>query len=929
MHADVDGSLIMPTHTGLMRYNGTDFELLGPADGLPMAGIGWSSQDHKGRIWLHSHSDLLSYYYDGEVHVLDEVNAKLDSFYRYNDFVIDLGDTIWIQYNMERMVLKISPNEDGTGWSKIEEIPYRFRNFRSVKGAGEYVVNYGYTPRKYPDKFEVGFSMKGDTIFRSFPREPRGTRLYLNERIFYGLNYISVQNYLCEYDKGKLLQEKYFDKKILSISEDGLGNLWVSYVDGGVQVFYDADFDKPGKLLLPDYKISYVCRDFEGGYWFSTSSDHELIYIPDLQNQTFTCGVEIPEGTITASYVFRDTLYVGYSDERIWRQTPDGEGELVFQRSEDFILKPMTQLWQFFTIGNDIYATVGPDGLLKFDRATDSFVELMDKRCYYAYSEDSVAYISHFMFGVGKLVNDTLEEVVHFKNNEPRPDFEFLITDDDRLLVSTIAGMWQYKDGKASELTGHPFLEQRVFSFCRLASGELVLGSMGLGVAICSETDTIIIDKSSGLKSNMINYVGQDSRGNLWVSHMMGLSMISGIGSDEGLEVHNLDGNFLLNYTVDQILEFDGKVWAVGADGIWLVRQDQKTATYKIRELEVEANGEFQDSLWKLDYGLNEIEFSFSCIQFNKNVPVEFEYRLLNFNDDWTRNTTGKAKFQKLPPGDYVFQVRVVSPSGASEFASAGIHIITPYWQTWWFIAATALTVVVLISLIVRRRVRSLRRGERNKRKLIESELRTLRAQINPHFTFNAMNSIQNFVSKSDPDTALLYISKFARLMRMILDHTSDDLITIVRELEALELYLELEAMRFGGKFSYEIEVAPNIDIDYHKIPPMTLQPFVENAIWHGIMPKEDQTGTVTVTIVEEGGDIVCSVQDDGIGRPEANARKTREVKARKSYGLKITQERLNLINEEFDQQIEMKIIDLVDAEGKASGTKVEVKLVA
>lgn len=214
-------------------------------------------------------------------------------------------------------------------------------------------------------------------------------------------------------------------------------------------------------------------------------------------------------------------------------------------------------------------------------------------------------------------------------------------------------------------------------------------------------------------------------------------------------------------------------------------------------------------------------------------------------------------------------------------------------------------------------------REQEFKKQVLQSELQALRAQMNPHFTFNTLSSIQNYISRNDADNASKYLSKFAKLMRTIMENAKQTHVPLEDELAALALYLELESLRLREKFEYEIHVDPGIDQQYVSIPSMLIQPYVENAIWHGITNKEGK-GHLKVEVVQNGSFLKCIVEDDGIGRKAAmkiSERKRKHI----SHGMSITRDRLELMNSLNKSQLNVEIIDKVNAEDESAGTRVEI----
>ncbi|UOQ69249.1 sensor histidine kinase [Hymenobacter volaticus] len=214
-------------------------------------------------------------------------------------------------------------------------------------------------------------------------------------------------------------------------------------------------------------------------------------------------------------------------------------------------------------------------------------------------------------------------------------------------------------------------------------------------------------------------------------------------------------------------------------------------------------------------------------------------------------------------------------------------------------------------------------------KRIHQTEMRVLRAQMNPHFFFNCLNSINRYIVKSDPKTASHYLTKFARLMRLTLDNSASESISLEKEIQTLQLYLDMESMRFDNAFAYAIEVAEEIQPDALTIPSMLLQPYIENAIWHGLLHKKNG-GHVWLRFRQPTEDLLTvEIEDNGIGRQKAKELKSKETVSSKSYGMQISQDRLFLIQEVYGLQATVEVKDLQDGQGNGSGTKVLVQLPA
>jgi ligand-binding sensor domain-containing protein len=296
-------------------------------------------------------------------------------------------------------------------------------------------------------------------------------------------------------------------------------------------------------------------------------------------------------------------------------------------------------------------------------------------------------------------------------------------------------------------------------------------------------------------------------------------------------------------------------------------------------------------------------------------------------------------RYEELPPGNYELVIQAANPS--NDFAGPEkrllIHISPAFWNTWWFRIAGLLLIIGSIYVFTRLRLqqkfrRQLERSEKEKQlsdlkqKTIELEMQALRAQMNPHFIFNSLNSINRFILQNNRTEASEFLTKFSKLVRMILQNSQASLITLESELECLNLYLAMEALRFNYHFVYKMSVAEDIDVEVLKVPPLILQPYVENAIWHGLMHKEEK-GQLDIEVTEENDYIYFRIADNGIGRKQASALASKSATKHKSMGLKITADRIALMQNANGAESPITINDLSDPEGNPAGTEIIIKM--
>lgn len=212
------------------------------------------------------------------------------------------------------------------------------------------------------------------------------------------------------------------------------------------------------------------------------------------------------------------------------------------------------------------------------------------------------------------------------------------------------------------------------------------------------------------------------------------------------------------------------------------------------------------------------------------------------------------------------------------------------------------------------------------KQKAAELEMQVLRAQMNPHFLFNSLNSINRFILQNNKEQASEYLDKFSKLIRLILQNSQASLITLESELESLELYLDLEALRFEHRFEYRISVSEDLEASTVKVPPLIIQPYAENAIWHGLMHKEEK-GKLDIEVSQEKNYLSFKITDDGIGRKKAAELNSKSATKHKSLGLKITEDRIRMMQQINESVVPVVINDLIAADGSAAGTEIIIKM--
>lgn len=249
-------------------------------------------------------------------------------------------------------------------------------------------------------------------------------------------------------------------------------------------------------------------------------------------------------------------------------------------------------------------------------------------------------------------------------------------------------------------------------------------------------------------------------------------------------------------------------------------------------------------------------------------------------------------------------------------------------WENPIFLGFVINVSFVLVYTFYHFTVKQIRIEERLKaefdKKLSNVEMTALRSQMNPHFIFNCLNSIDYYILKNETEKASDYLNRFSRLIRLILQNSRSNYVNLKDELEALRLYIEMESLRFHNKFDYKIEIAEQLNTSEFEIPPMLLQPYVENAIWHGLLHKKEQ-GMLHLRLGKDAQQLICSIKDNGVGRKAAGDFRSKSATKQKPMGMRITEDRISLINRLYDTKAAVEIIDLHDEKGSPCGTQVNL----
>ena len=478
--------------------------------------------------------------------------------------------------------------------------------------------------------------------------------------------------------------------------------------------------------------------------------------------------------------------------------------------------------------------------------------------------------------------------------------------------------------------------------------GNMWAGSENNGIGIAKGIDiteglTHFMTTEDGLLSNAIRHLTKDKTGNIWAVSDRGLTKID--PTTYAIENISWEYGIPSGTRLDALASGKFAIGAIATEQLALI---QPNAFFKNKELPKPYVSKFKvyeqdianmDSLLQaksvtLQPGQNFFSLNFSAIGYSFADDIQFAYKMEGFDDEWIMAGDRKfAYYSNLNGGTYQFKLKAKNNEGIwnLKIYKLKLEVLVPFWEESWFHGLLVALAIFFTVLFYRYRINRAIETEKLKaayeKQMAEVKMNSLTAQMNPHFIFNCLNSIEYYIIKNKPQKAADYLNRFSRLIRLILNNSRSNLVTLKNELEVLRLYIEIESLRFDNKFDYVVSMDKNINPYDIEIPPMLLQPYVENAIWHGLMHTE-QKGLLEILLrLDEEARLHCTIKDNGIGRAKAAALKSKSATRhkRKSMGMNITQDRLEMLKKLQGLEAVITVTDLKSSIGEGIGTQIDL----
>lgn len=935
--ADSKGFLWIGTIGGLVKYDGQKMKTFSVQDGLSSNIIYAFEEDNLGNIWIstdkgiskYKNGTISSYFLDEKQEQSEDIyfsskkeilvanqeglfvyNLEIDSFIKHplvdltnvNTIVEDTNNVIWI--GTQDGLFKIG--KDSITKMFIHGPREKYHNsitsslkdcygnlwFGSVSGFSEWKKDsfYVYNQNIGNDDAYLDLIQLKDSSFL-FGTYGGGIVSFINPK---------------KTTRQKMGKTNVAQNIISGITQTKEGVIWLATGGGLLKSKNISFYEKKQFSDSLKSNIYNIKKDYDGNYWLATEKGLKKYNTHTNELEYFTLSETFNENFIISIYVDNESecIYFGTYGGKCYRYKNN-----IFQpyMNEDYQLDGQSifgitkdsdnYIWISKTIRvikckNNKYEKI----LLNQNGAIYETIEDKNKTIWFAGS-----------FGISYMKNDS---IYHIKtiDNVNLEQIKHIEIDKNNVLWAGAngSGIFRYENGEGKQIT-----------------------------------------TKDGLTSNFIQsllYV--EDYNQLWAGTINGISKISldensnitGIQQYTNLEILTCNDFALYYDKKDGILIGIGdKIYnynpnndkpntnmpIVRLENIQLFNRDFDFTNY----CEDKDSNNLPQNL-VLPFDKNHITFNYYGIEFNQPKDVMYSLKLEGFDTDWsTPNKEHSITYTNLLPNDYTFKLKAKNGNGLwSTNFEYSFTIDAPFYKKWWFIGGILLLIFIIIYGLINRKTNKIKATAQIEKNIAELELKALRAQMNPHFIFNIMNNIQNFVINQNTNKAIALLGEFADLIRNILDISSDKTIVLSKEVHFLTTYINLDLTQYPEKYTYNFNFSDNIDQDNILLPPMLIQPFVENAILHGLMHKTEH-GTLNLTFTQTNNTLICEIEDNGVGREKsktiAGHKKTHDSKA-----LNISNERIKQFNTIHNSDLyDIQIIDLKNSNNEAIGTKVIVKL--
>lgn len=869
-----------------------------------------------GKVYAYNFSGQLFYAENDSLYCLKDWNDKV------SNIVCDDMGNLWVcgekgisKYNEQTKKWKLYTDFDGDGKTDKETFTRscKFRNgivsFINTKGLGFFNGDtYSLAPFAFPQGSVCG-------EYESTPGKDCVWLFHRSKNYFYKCIDFKIEKFESRFLSKAIVASKFNDMR-----EMADGSLYLPGYAG--LVIYNPQKDT-GEILYANKAISYVIIDRENNYWLSTLQSG-LMRIPSIavKQWKFDNNEEVSK-RVNKIITVDENIYATNISGQLASLNVKSNSINVFSSDRKADIQCLfydTKLeCVCFNINNTLY---------QFKNKKISSINSSFPTAKYIYSLNN-QYVVASSFGLyiyDDLVNSQAKEwllkswtrEVYFDKPTNRL---FAATNSGLIVLSLINNKWIIKDTllKGKQINSLTFDEETKHLYALSFDDKLYSVDRTNQTQEFFELPSQVHASQIRLKNNIV-----------FIACNAGLYRYD-LSSKKHIVFNRLDG-----LSSNEIMYMDfvgGDIYLATSKGInrLPLATKQHTALSKLYLDAVFVDNENIDTS-NITLNHNQLlSLKLSGLSFSSNSTFNYAYRIVSTDSSWVKLPASieSIEFQSLPYGDFILEVKLIDHLGkdSENLIVLKGQVKPPFWQRTWFMILEALLLVVILLVAFKYRIKKIekKQAEELKRINLENELRlvqqsALKAQMNPHFIFNVLNSIKGYIYDNDKKNAVLYLSNFAELMRKILHNSSYDTIKLSEELEILKIYIDLEAMQFEGDFEYHLKIADNIEIDAIQIPSLLIQPYIENAFKHGLRHKSGAK-KLSLGLIRENNSIKIKIIDNGIGIAASKKINESTNRSHQSFASIATERRIELLNNNSSDIVHVKMLDDLNEQNVVIGT--------